>query len=54
MESNLDKEKEEDREGNPLRKSRMLKEIDDSKELMCWGSNEKFGRMGSLVSNQCE
>lgn len=32
-------------------KSGMLMEIGDFKELMYWGSNEKIGEMGSVVSN---
>ena len=32
-------------------KSGMLKEIGDFKELMYWGSNEKIGELGSVVSN---
>lgn len=51
MKSKLYKEKGEDRESNPVGKDRMFKEIDDFKELMYWGSNEKIGRMGSVVSN---
>lgn len=51
MKSKPYKEKRGDREGNSLGKDRMLKEIDDFEELMYWGSNEKIGRLGSVVSN---
>lgn len=50
MESKLDKEKGEVRKGNPHGKNRMLKETECFKELMSWGSSEKFGRMESSVS----
>lgn len=52
MKSKPYKEKRGDGEGNPLGKGRMLKEIDEFEELMYLGSNEKIGRMGSVVSNQ--